>query len=52
MVLSIMKGQPRRQNLVIEPPTPEIREILDAEDLIPPRYHELATEHRRMKKKI
>lgn len=45
-----MQGRLRKQNMVIEPPTPEIREILDAEDPIPPRYHELATERRKLKK--
>lgn len=46
-----MQGRLRRQNMVIEPPTPEVREILDAEEPIPPRYHELATEQRKIRKK-
>ena len=45
-----MQGRLRKQNMVVEPPTPEIREILDAEDPIPPRYHELATEKRKLRK--
>lgn len=45
-----MQGQLRKQNIIVEPPTPEIREILEAEEPIPPRYHELATKKQRIKK--
>lgn len=46
-----MQGRLRKENIIVEPPTPEVQEILDAEEPLPPTYHELATEDRKTRKK-